>query len=304
MRNYFNKVFFIVVFVGFVPAIAGSYDDFFRAIKQDNDKAVAALLKRGFDPNTVDPQNIPGLHLALSEPSLKVAAVLVDSKQIKLEQRNPAGETALMLAALRGHRDVVQRLLARRAEVNQPGWTALHYAAAGGHADIVQALLDRYAYIDAESPNRTTPLMMAAGYGTPQAVAVLLRGGADASLRNEKGLTAMDFARNANRSDAVALLQAPPSASAGLANPAANRPPTTAAGSATAPASAPAPAPALATASAPPHAPAAAQPTSRSTTPLANAKPPVSTSNTVPATPKGAGWGVAAPIPLPAKPAP
>jgi len=38
-------------------------------------------------------------------------------------------------------------------------------------------LLDEHAYIDAASPNGTTPLMMAAHYGTPSAVKLLLEAG-------------------------------------------------------------------------------------------------------------------------------
>ena len=56
------------------------------------------------------------------------------------------------------------------ADVNKPGWTPLHYAATHGHLAIMDLLLEEHAYIDAESPNGTTPLMMAAHYGTPAAV--------------------------------------------------------------------------------------------------------------------------------------
>jgi ankyrin repeat protein len=51
-----------------------------------------------------------------------------------------------------------------------------------------------HAYIDAGSPNGTTPLMMAARYGTGEAVDLLLAEGADARLKNQQGLTALQFA--------------------------------------------------------------------------------------------------------------
>jgi ankyrin repeat protein len=77
----------------------------------------------------------------------------------------------------------------------------LHYAATGGQVALIQLLLEHHAYIDAESPNGTTPLMMAAQYGTLAAVKALLQAGADPTLKNQLGLTAEDFAIQAGRQD-------------------------------------------------------------------------------------------------------
>jgi uncharacterized protein len=60
-------------------------------------------------------------------------------------------------------------------------------------------LLERGADVNAGSPNRSTPLMMAARYGAEAAADLLLLKGADARARNERGLTAADFARTAGR---------------------------------------------------------------------------------------------------------
>lgn len=50
--------------------------------------------------------------------------------------------------------------------------------------------------------------MMAAFYGTPSAVKLLLEAGADPFLRNEKNLTAIDFAQRANRADSAEIIAA------------------------------------------------------------------------------------------------
>ena len=208
MRNHFRKLVFLFVFQWISVAHAGSYEDFFIAVKQDNPAAVKALLQRGFDANTLDPEGMHALFLAVREPSLKVADVLVDWPRTQVEWRNRHDESPLMMAALKGHTALVKKLIARGADVNKPGWAPLHYAATNGHVDVIALLVDAHAYVDAESPNKTTPLMMAAQYGSPAAVKALLEAGADPHLKNELGLTAIDFAFRANRKDAADLIAA------------------------------------------------------------------------------------------------
>ena len=206
--NYLKYAIYAVVFTGFSVCNAGSFEEFFRAIKQDDDSTVTALLARGFDANTTDESGQHPLLLALREPSLKVLAVLIRWPKTKIEVRNNKDESALMLAALQGLANVCAQLIAKDADVNKPGWTPLHYAATNGHVEVMQLLLEHHAYIDALSPNGTTPLMMAAHYGTPQAVRLLLDAGADPMLKNQQGLTAIDFAHRGNRKDAAALISA------------------------------------------------------------------------------------------------
>ncbi len=189
-----------------LPALAGAsaFDDFFKAVKFDQADRVRALLQRGIDPNTVEPvRGETGLMVALREKSMKSFAVLMESRGIDLGVRARNGDTALMVAAYTGNRPAVEALIARGAEVNQVGWTALHYAAAAGHNDVVQLLLEHHAYIDAESPNKTTPLMMAARGGHILTVKLLLDEGADLGLKNDLGMTALDFAKKHEKKDIV-----------------------------------------------------------------------------------------------------
>jgi len=206
--NYFKSIVYLVVLTGFSFANAGSYDDFFSAIKSDNDFALSTLLQRGFDPNTVNPQGVHGLMLAIKEPSPKAARVLIGWPKTQVEVRNAADESPLMLAALAGDVDVCRLLIARDADVNKTGWAPLHYAATNGHLDVMRLLLEENAFIDAASPNGTTPLMMAAHYGNAAAVKLLLEAGADPSLKNSQSLSALDFANRGARTDSADVIRA------------------------------------------------------------------------------------------------
>ncbi len=204
--NYFKTIISSIVLIVFNAAQAGSYDDFFKAVKMDDSKAVQQLLARGFDANTIDQTGQTGLFIAIREPSPKVARVLVESPKIDLNALNTQGESPLMLAALKGQLELANQMVKKGADVNKTGWTPLHYAATTGQLAVIRLLIENHAYIDAESPNGSTPLMLASMYGTPEAVKLLLDEGADPTLKNQQGLTAVQFAQRASRPDAEELI--------------------------------------------------------------------------------------------------
>jgi uncharacterized protein len=179
-----------------------------KAVKFDDAAQVSKMLKRGMDPNTVDAEGIPLLVLAAREQSDNVARLLINNPNTDIEKVDRHDENAMMLAALNGDIGLVKALIEKDAEVNKKGWAPLHYAAANGHDDVVALLLDHSAYIDAASPNGTTPLMMAARGDHLTTMKILLDGGADPRLKNQIGMTALDFAKRYHAKDATEGLEA------------------------------------------------------------------------------------------------
>ena len=203
MKHYIRNTLYSIVLMSFSSAMAGAYEDFFRAVNIDNTSAVATLLQQGFDPNAPHEQGQVALFLAMREGSVQVAALLLAQPGIRVDAVNANDETPLMMAALRGNLAWAQRLIERGAQVNRAGWTPLHYAASGPEPKLVALMLDRGANVDARSPNGSTPLMMAARYGPEASALQLLERGASRQARNERDMTAADFARSAGR-DALA----------------------------------------------------------------------------------------------------
>jgi uncharacterized protein len=176
---------------------ADARTDFFRAIARDDVSGMRAAMLQGPSANARDADGSPALVVAAREKAWGALRALAQTRGTDIEAADAKGSNALMFAALHGELAVVEFLVSRGAEVNRQGWTALHYAAANGHLDVVRYLIEQHAYIDAESPNRTTPLMMAARQGQPTMVQLLVEEGADPTIRNDSGLTAADYARAA-----------------------------------------------------------------------------------------------------------
>ena len=145
---------------------------------------------------------------AAKSKSFDALVALLENPATDVNVFNQARESALMFACLFGQLDTVKRLIGRGAEVNHPGWTPLHYAASTGQVAVIEYLLGQYAYIDAASENGTTPLMMAARDRQLDAVRLLVREGADPSLRNEAGLGAADYLQRAGATEESRWMQA------------------------------------------------------------------------------------------------
>lgn len=199
MRKYFKYLTYLAVAVSISPSYAGSFDDFFIALNRDDKGAVTKLLRQGFDPNTLDDKGRTGLGFALLNESLQAAEALMESPTLDVNRLNAAGESPLMIAALRGQLEWCKRLIARGAQINHDGWSALHYAASGPNLAVLELLIEKGANLEGRSPNGTTPLMMAARYGSEPNVDRLLAAKAEIRATNEQGLSAVDFAKLGGR---------------------------------------------------------------------------------------------------------
>jgi ankyrin repeat protein len=125
--------------------------------------------------------------------------------------KNGEGWTALMIATLKGYKEIVRALLEQdRAQVNASnhhGLTALRFAVSMGDGETVRILLEAGAEVNAPDHDGRTPLMQAAGEGNLECLEILLAGGADAWAKNKLGETAHAVAAHKGFTKIVSLLE-------------------------------------------------------------------------------------------------
>lgn len=92
---------------------------------------------------------------------------------------------------------IVKYLLDNGADCNKKdinGWTALFWASWSGMDEIASLIIDKCSNINDATSKKWTPLMAAALKGNVDVVKLLLKKGADKSLKNSDGKTAFDIA--------------------------------------------------------------------------------------------------------------
>jgi len=128
----------------------------------------------------------------LSAPSWGAEGVLLDAADLArvksliaakadVNANDEYGLTALILASMGGHVDVVRALLAAKADVNaqiNDGKTAPIFASGLGHVDVVRALLAAKADVNTKSNHGGTALMAASMSGNAKVVKLLRQAGA------------------------------------------------------------------------------------------------------------------------------
>jgi uncharacterized protein len=185
-------------------ALSSSLNAFLFAARDNSPAIIAKMPALGLGTQTRDDLGNTLLMIAVREAGDQLALGLLAQPQWQaaqvLDAENRLGENALMLAALGDAPGISRRLLELGAQANRAGWGPLHYAATGGSVKVIQLLADVDAYVDALSPNGTTPLMMAARFNHRPAAAALLELGADPTISNQSGLTARDYAIENNNS--------------------------------------------------------------------------------------------------------
>ena len=187
-------------------------DEVSRRRERDFEQVLEALLVAGADPKVGE---FPYLVFAAMGKRLHLVNALIRAGA-SIDRTIGEGQTALFMSLLApdAGRSVDDRcalaLLNAGADSSlrhESGAIPIHLAAASNYLGALQALLDRRPQdVDAKTNIGITPLMMAATEGHAEAVRLLLKFGADRTLKDDEGLTAKEVAIKNRNEDLVPLL--------------------------------------------------------------------------------------------------
>ena len=138
--------------------------------------------------------------------------------------KDAEGSTPMLIAAKRGHLDVVEMLITSMARCGEElhdasllrlvlstadaqGNSCLHWAARKGHLDVARSLLEAGSNVDAKNLEEATPLHWAARKNNVELMQILLSVGCDTTIQNKWGATAIEQAAGFGQQEAVQLIQ-------------------------------------------------------------------------------------------------
>jgi len=162
------------------------------AAVRNHGACVSSLLEKGAQPDALNFGNQTALHLAAQGGAKDAVAALVKAGAAK-ELRDNMGRTPLVLGVReRGGPEVAQTLIQAGADIqsrDKNGWSALMMAAMRGSREIVDMLLDHKAALPSEAAHLQSLMAFATERGLVRLFRAITAQGGLASTSNGKGGT-------------------------------------------------------------------------------------------------------------------
>jgi ankyrin repeat protein len=175
---------------------------------------VRTLIENGVHVNSLDDSFVKtALHRAAINGHKDVVELLL-AEGAGVDARDWGLVTPLNYAVENGHREVASLLIASGADVNATrrgypaGDTPIHSAVRAGHKEIIDLLIAKKADMNVKNEAGQTPLYLAVRQSSKDIIELLIANGADINAKNNDDQTPLDIAVNQNRNEVVKLLVA------------------------------------------------------------------------------------------------
>ncbi len=181
------------------------------AAAKDRPNMIEPLIAGGAKVEATDTDGWTAIHYAANNGNWRSIEKLIAAKA-NLNAAAKDGWTAMMMALDGGKGGIAEKLV--KAEAKMPtawpdGASSLIHAVSGRDLGAVRIVLASNPKIDEAAEDGFTPLSIAAYDGDAQIVMELLRAGANPSIKDKKGKTALDLATEREYFEVAALLGGP-----------------------------------------------------------------------------------------------
>ncbi|XP_046552956.1 ankyrin repeat domain-containing protein 50-like isoform X2 [Haliotis rubra] len=177
--------------------VGGMTPVMWAAVRRHRD-GVELLVSRGADVSLVDDDGNNILHCACVGGDRKTVELVLSLDVVDINCRGLGSRTPVMVAAVRRHRDMVELLVSRGADVSlvdDDGNNILHCACVGGDRKTVELVLSLDVVdINCRGLGSRTPVMVAAVRRHRDVVEFLVSRGADVSLVDDDGNNILHWA--------------------------------------------------------------------------------------------------------------
>jgi ankyrin repeat protein len=188
---------------------AGIHRGLQLAVQQKMENLSKVLIARDSQLDSLDDNQRSILWHSVDKGLAKTTALLIDSREIEINQTDVKGHSALTQAVINGHFDIVRMLISAGADVgtltNEKN-SLLMLAVLSRSQAVVEFLLTREIDVNARDSVGDTALMLAASTAQNRMIEMLVNAGADLHLRNNEDLNAFQIATNSGHQYTAKML--------------------------------------------------------------------------------------------------
>jgi len=182
--------------------------DLFQAIEKGDLKTVSELLEKNPACINIRKGGTTPLHKAAWENKKEIVSLLLD-KGVNVDSKKQGSSTALHEAAFRGNIEIIDLLLARGGNIQgfNPEDTPLHKATDMNQTEAMALLLKKGANPNSCAEGGQSPLFAAAREGRLEAAELLIANGANIHQKDRHGHTPLSIARNFSQEEMIKFLE-------------------------------------------------------------------------------------------------